>query len=185
MLMDKLIGTQSIIVTLDVDARLFKKLQHIAQAGFSIVEINCVEPEILTKVRHDFPMLRVGAGSVITTQQLDACMHVGVHFVTSPGFLPSISQTAAVNGINYLPGVATLSEAMNAMELGCQYVRPFPATIEFCTHLNKYLPSLYLFPAEIKPGDIDRFLNIPSVAAVSIINSKVEQLQDLREMPVR
>lgn len=169
-------GTQSIIITLDVDALLFKKLEQIIQTKFSIVEINCVEPSILTKIRHDFPTLRIGAGSVITTQQLDDCLHAGVHFITSPGFLPSISQTAAVNDINYIPGVATLSEAMNAMDMGCKYVRPFPATVEFCTHLNKYLPSLHLFPAEIKQDDIDLFFNVPSVAAVSVINPKLEQI---------
>lgn len=176
MLMDNLMGTQSIIVALDVDSFIFKKLKQIAQAGFSIVEINCVESSILKKIRHDFPMLRIGAGSVVTTQQLDDCIQSDVHFITSPGFLPAISQTAAVNGINYIPGVATISEAMTAMNLGCQYVRPFPATIEFCAHLNKYLPSLHLFPAEIKQDEMVNYLNVPSVAMASIINPKIEQL---------
>ena len=125
MLMDNLIASQSIIITLDVDALLLDKLKRIVAAGFSMVEINCIEPHLLSKLLHDFPMLKIGAGNVINVQQLEDCHQAGVHFITSPGFLPAIAQTAAIYSINYLPGVATLSEAMQAIDLGCHNVRPF------------------------------------------------------------
>ena len=180
MLIDKLIGTQSIIITLDVDTLLFEKLQKISDAGFSVVEINCIEPNLLRKLLNAFPMLRIGAGNIINVQQLEDCHQAGVHFITSPGFLPAIAQTAAIYSINYLPGVATMSEAMHAIHLGCQNVRPFPANLAFCTHLNKCLPLLRLFPADIEWDEAEHFLNLPSVAAVSIINPELKQLQTLR-----
>lgn len=178
--MDKLIGTQSIIITLDVDALLFEKLKQIAAFGFSVVEINCIEQTLLSKALHDFPMLRIGAGNIINTQQLEDCHQAGVHFITSPGFVPAIAQTASIYSINYLPGVATMSEAMHAMELGCHNVRPFPADLAFCAHLNKCLPLLRLFPAEIEWEQIEHFLTLPSVAAISIINPEIKQLEWLR-----
>jgi len=178
--MDKLIGSQSIIITLDVDAFLFEKLKQIADAGFSVVEINCIEQTLLRKVLNDFPMLRIGAGNIINTHQLEDCHQAGVDFITSPGFLPAIAQTANIYSINYLPGIATLSEAMHAMDLGCHNVRPFPANLAFCTHLNKCLPLLRLFPAEIDWEEAEHFLNLPSVAAVSIINPELKQLESLR-----
>lgn len=188
MLMEKFITTaldiQSIIITLDVDARLFEKLNHLVKTGFSVVEINCVEQTLLRKIVHDFPMLRIGAGNIINTCQLEDCHQAGINFVTSPGFLTSIAQTATLYEINYLPGVATLSEAMLAMDLGCHNVRPFPANLAFCTQLNKYLPLLHLFPAEIELEDVGNFLNLPSVAAVSILNPEMKQLQLLQNASV-
>ena len=188
MLMDKLVdnlierlsSNQSIIITLDVDAYLFDKLQQIAEAHFSVVEINCIEPALLRKIVHDFPNLYIGAGNVINTQQLEDCHQAGVDFITSPGFLPALAQTAAVYSIHYIPGIATLSEAMHAMDLGCHHVRPFPANLTFCTHLNKCLPLLRLFPAEVEWEDAEHFMNLPSVAGISMINPEVKQLQKLR-----
>ena len=98
--MDKLMGTQSIIITLDVDALLFEKLKHICDAGFSVVEINCIEPALLKKIVDDFPMLQIGSGNITTVQQLEECHAAGVHFITSPGFLPAIAQTATIYSIN-------------------------------------------------------------------------------------
>lgn len=179
MLMDKLMPTQSIIITLDADAFLFDKLKKIAEAGFTVAEINCVDPRLLNNVLHDFPMLRIGAGNIITAQQMEDCFNAGVQFATSPGFLPSLVQTASVYDFNYIPGVATLSEAMHAMSLGCHHVRPFPATLSFCTLLNKYLPLLRLFPAEVEWEEAEHFFNLPSVASVSIINPEMKQLDSL------
>ncbi len=177
--MDKLMGTQSVMITLDVDALLFEKIKQISDAGFTMVEINSTEPSILQKVLHDFPALRIGAGNIINTQQLQDSCNAGVHFATSPGFLPAIAQTAAIYSMHYLPGVATLSEAMHAISLGCQHVRPFPARLSFCTLLNKCLPLLRLFPAEVEWDEAEHFLNLPSVAAVSLLNPEMSVLQTL------
>ena len=170
---------QPLIITLDVDTHLFEKLQLIEKAGVSIVEINSTDPALLKNVLQKFPRFRVGAGNIITTQQLEDCYKTGVHFVTSPGFLPAIAQTANIHSINYLPGIATLSEAMQAVFLGCLQVKPFPATLSFCTLLNKYLPQLRLFPAEIEWDEVEHFLNLPAVAGVSIINPEAKQLLSL------
>lgn len=182
MMMDKITSNQTIIISLDVDAHLFDKLHQIAQTEFSVVEINCVEQALLKSALHTFPMLRIGAGNIVNTQQLEDCYHAGAHFVTSPGFLAAIAQTASIYSINYLPGVATLTEAMQAMSLGCVCVRPFPANLSFCTQLNKYLPQLRLFPAEVECDEVEHFLNLPAVAAVSIINPERKQLQALRSV---
>lgn len=176
MISDKLLGNQSIIITLDVDALLFERLRQIRQAGFSIVEVNCSEQNLLEKILKEFPELRLGAGNVINTQQLETCYQAGVHFVSSPGFLPAIAQTAAIYSINYLPGIATISEAMQAMAIGCHQARPYPADLTFCASLNKYLPMLRLFPAEIEWDEAEHYLSLPAVAAVSILNPESEQL---------
>ncbi|MBA3535577.1 MAG: multidrug DMT transporter permease [Tatlockia sp.] len=179
MMSDKLFGNQLIIVTLDVDALLFERLEQIAQAGFSVVEINCHEQTLLKKILNDFPGLRVGAGNIISTQQLEDCYQAGVHFVSSPGFLPAIAQTAAIYSINYIPGISTISEAMQVMALGYHQARPYPANLAFCASLNKCLPMLRLFPAEIEWDEAEHYLSLPAVAAVSILNPESEHLNAL------
>lgn len=172
-------GSQSIIITLDVDAYLFKKLEQVLKAGFSVVEINTSDEKLLGKIMQEFPSLRTGAGNIINTQQLENCYQAGAHFVSSPGFLPAIAQTASIYSINYLPGIATISEGMQAMALGCHQARPYPASYNFCALLNKNLPMLRLFPAEIEWDEAEHYLSLPAVAAISILNPEVEQLNAL------
>lgn len=178
-MMDKLFANQSIIVTLDVDTFLFDRLKQISQAGFYVVEINSCDQSLLKKILQEFPALRIGAGNITTVQQLEDCYSAGVHFVTSPGFLSSIAQTAAIYSMNYLPGVATPSEAMQVMALGHHQARPYPATLAFCALLNKSLPMLRLFPAEIEWDEAEHYLTLPAVAAVSILNPGAKQLAAL------
>ena len=170
MTMDAIIGNQPIMITLDLDQFLFKTLHRIQDAGFSVVEINADDPLLLKQIKHDFPKLRIGAGNIISVQQLEACYQAKVDFVTSPGLLPALLQTAAVYSINYLPGVFTISEAMQAHALGAQQVRPFPADLSFCARLSKSMPLLRLFPAEIEWEEVEHYLNLPAVAAVSMLN---------------
>lgn len=176
---NELLGNRSIIVTLDVDPFLFDRLRQIAQAGFSVAEINTTDEVLLGKILQEFPSLRIGAGNIINTQQLENCYQAGVHFGSSPGFLPAIVQTAAIYSINYLPGVATVSEAMQVMALGCHQARPYPATLAFCALLNKSLPMLRLFPAEIEWDEAEHYLTLPAVAAISILNPESKQLSAL------
>lgn len=176
---DQFIGTQSMIITLDVDAYLFDKIKKIADLGFSVIEVNTSDSELLMKTMQNFPMIRIGAGNISTPDQLEKCYLAGVHFASSLGFLPSIAQTATIYSINYLPGIATISEAMMAHSLGCNHVRPFPANLSFCAQLNKYLPLMRLYPAEVEWEETEHFLNLPSVAAVGIINPDIKQLRQL------
>ena len=181
--MEHLIKTTSLIITLDVDTSLFDKLKHIEQAGFSTVEINTVEPTILIDARSTYPNLRLGVGNILNTEQLEQAITAGADFGSSPGFIPALVQTAALYHFHYLPGVATFSEAMEAAALGCQHMRPFPATRTFCTHLSKYLPNLRLFPAEINLEDAECLLNLPTVSAASILNPNLQQLEEQLNSP--
>lgn len=176
MTLDKILGNQSIIISLDVDNFLFERLDQIVDAGFTLVEINSTDAKLLSQVINQCSSLRIGAGGIINLEQLEAAYKAGVHFATSPGFLHEIAQTAIIYSMNFLPGVATISEAMNAMSIGYQQVRPFPASLAFCTVLNKCLPNLKLIPAEIEWEEAEHFLNLPTVSAISIHNPDKKQL---------
>jgi 2-dehydro-3-deoxyphosphogluconate aldolase / (4S)-4-hydroxy-2-oxoglutarate aldolase len=179
MIIEKLLGNQSVIVSLDVDNFLFERLEQITEAGFTTIEINSSDEKLLAQIVAQCPRIKIGASGIVDTQQLENCYQAGVHFASSPGFLPSIAQTANVYSMNYLPGVATVSEAMAAMSIGFNQVRPYPADLGFCKVLNKCFPNLKLYPAEIEWEKAEHFLNLPSVTAVSILNPDKKQLTAL------
>ncbi|OGV49945.1 MAG: multidrug DMT transporter permease [Legionellales bacterium RIFCSPHIGHO2_12_FULL_42_9] len=173
------LSNESIIITIDVDSFLFERLRQITQAGFQTIEINSTDPTLLQKIMKEFPKLHLGAGNITTTQQLENAYQANVHFATSPGFLPAIAQTAAIYSMNYLPGIATLSEAMQIMALGYQQARPYPSSLSFCTLVNKCLPTLRLFPAEIEKDETEHYLSLPAVSTISILNPDKTQLNAL------
>lgn len=177
MKIDPIFDNQPVIITLDIDSLLFDKIERVAQSEYTVIEINGIDAFMLERVLIEFSHLKIGVGNVVSAQQLEDAYQAGAHFVTSPGVLPALIQMAQIYSINYMPGVATLSEAMQASALGCQSVRPFPATLSFCGLLNKYLPLLRLFPAEVARDEMVHFLNIPMVSAVSLINPEIRVLE--------
>lgn len=180
----------SIVFSLDHCDNLFDKLKLISASAFRAVEINTGNMALLKEIKTQFPQLKIGAGGIVHTQALEDCYLVNLDFASSPGFLPALVQTANIYSMNYLASASTISEAMQIYALGCTKLRPFPADLEFCKALYRYLPDLQLFPAFVaweKAGD---FLDIPSVQAVSILNpdhslfekiqASTKQLSDLK-----
>lgn len=178
-MLNKLLNNQSVIVSLDVNDFLCERIEQAISAGFNSIEIHSTDTELLTRVVQKYPQLNIGANGIINTTQLEQCYQAGVHFVSSPGFLPAIAQTAMIYSMNYIPGVATPSEAMAVMHLGINRVRPYPATLAFCVLLHQCFPSLNLYPAEIAWSDMDKFLHLAAVSAVSIRNPEKKQLMSM------
>ncbi len=178
---NNLYSNESIIVSLAADELLEKHIENALKAGFRRIEVQSHDMTRLKSIKASYPDISLGAGMVITTQQLEDCYLAQVDFVTSPGFLPALVQTASIYSIDYLPGVATLSEAMQIYALGCNQVRPLPATLSFCQTLSKYLPELKLIPADIDWSIAEQFLAIPSVTSVSICKLESEHFQAISE----
>lgn len=176
---DRFCSDQSVIVTLDVDPFLFDRLGQVSQAGFSSIEINTSDNTLLLAIREKYPHLRIGAGNILNVDQLQRAYEAGVHFATSPGLLPELVQTASIYNMHYLPGIATPSEAMQLLTLGCHHAKPYPADFSFCALLNKNLPMLRLYPAEIEWEEAERYLSMPSVAAIHLLNPSIKHLQAL------
>lgn len=181
---NNLYSNESIIVSLVADDLLENRIEHTLRAGFRRIEVQSHDMERLKAIKAKFSDISLGAGMVITTQQLEDCYLSQVDFVTSPGFLPSLVQTASIYSIDYMPGVATISEAMQVYALGCKQVRPLPATLSFCQTLSQYIPELKLIPADIDWDIAEQFLAIPSVSSVSICNPESEHLKAMSDSQV-
>ena len=74
-----------------------------------------------------FPEMLVGAGTVLTTEQVDRAVAAGAKFIVSPGLNPKVVQYCLDKNIPITPGVITPGEVEKAIELGLEVVKFFPA----------------------------------------------------------
>jgi 2-dehydro-3-deoxyphosphogluconate aldolase / (4S)-4-hydroxy-2-oxoglutarate aldolase len=69
---------------------------------------------------------RVGAGTVRTLAQVEACVEAGASFIVSPHLDPALVERCVQLGVPVVPGTMTPSEMVRAMELGAAAVKLFP-----------------------------------------------------------
>ena len=74
-----------------------------------------------------FPNMLVGAGTVLTTEQVDRAVAAGAKFIVSPGLNPKIVKHCVDKGIIITPGCANPSDVEQAIENGLEVVKFFPA----------------------------------------------------------
>lgn len=82
--------------------------------------------ESIRNMLETYPDMLVGAGTVLTTAQVDAAIEAGAKFIVSPGLNPKTVKYCQEKNIPILPGVATASEIEQALELGLDVVKFFP-----------------------------------------------------------
>ncbi len=83
--------------------------------------------EAIRKIRTEVPEMLVGAGTVLTKEQVDGALEAGSEFIVTPGFNPEIVKYAISVGAVIMPGTATPGEMEQAMSLGLDIVKFFPA----------------------------------------------------------
>lgn len=83
--------------------------------------------EAIANMAKEFPDMLVGAGTVLTTEQVDRAIHAGANFIVSPGFDPIVVKYCIEKNIPVTPGTQTASEMLAAMKLGLKVVKFFPA----------------------------------------------------------
>ena len=83
--------------------------------------------EAIRRIRTEVPKMLVGAGTVLTEAQVDGALEAGSEFIVTPGFNPAIVKYALSKGAVIMPGTATPGEMEQAMSLGLDIVKFFPA----------------------------------------------------------
>jgi len=83
--------------------------------------------ESIRVMSENFPELLVGAGTVLTTEQVDRAVAAGAKFIVSPGLNPRIVKYCVEKGVVIVPGCANPSDIEQALENGLEVVKFFPA----------------------------------------------------------
>ncbi len=83
--------------------------------------------ESIRIMKNAFPEMLIGAGTVLTIDQVDRAVAAGAEFIVSPGFDPEIVDYCLGKNIPVLPGCVTPSEAIQAIKRGLEVLKFFPA----------------------------------------------------------
>ena len=83
--------------------------------------------EAIKNITDAYPEMLVGAGTVLTTEQVDAAIAAGSKFLVSPGLNPKVTAYCLSKGVPMLPGCSNPSDVEAAIELGLTTVKFFPA----------------------------------------------------------
>lgn len=143
--------------------------------------LNCIEvtfrtagaAESIARIRKALPDAIVGAGTLLTADQLKQAVDAGAQFGVSPGLSEAVSKAAHDNKFPLFPGVITPGEIMRALELGWKHLKFFPAETFGGVNALKALIGpfghtgvKFIPTGGITAATLPNYLAIPQVAAV-------------------
>lgn len=143
--------------------------------------LNCIEvtfrtanaAESIQAIRKNVPQIKVGAGTLLTSENVQQAVDAGAQFGVSPGLSEMVSRVAHENNLPLFPGVITPTEIMRALDLGWRHLKFFPsetfgglnalkALIGPFGHTGvKFIPT-----GGITAENLLNYLALPQVAAV-------------------
>lgn len=100
-------------------------------AGFRYIEIPLNSPDwqlsIPRAIARAGSRAMIGAGTVLTSAQVDTLAEMGARLIVTPNIQPAVIRRAVEHGLLVCPGCATATEAFNALEAGAQWLKIFPS----------------------------------------------------------
>ena len=104
--------------------------QALCEGGLPCAEVTfrtAAAEESIRKMTDIYPDMLIGAGTVLTTEQVDRAVAAGAKFIVSPGFDPEVVDYCILKQIPVFPGCITPSEVAQAVKRGLKVVKFFPA----------------------------------------------------------
>ncbi|THE30547.1 bifunctional 4-hydroxy-2-oxoglutarate aldolase/2-dehydro-3-deoxy-phosphogluconate aldolase [Vibrio cholerae O1 biovar El Tor] len=125
--------------------------------------------ESIRIMRKAYPDLLIGAGTVLTTAQVDEAIAAGADFIVSPGLNPTTVKYCQQRNIAIIPGVNNPSLVEQAMEMGLRTLKFFPAEpsggIATLKALSAVYPVSFMPTGGINPNNAQEYLALKSVVA--------------------
>lgn len=103
-----------------------------------------------------YPEMLVGAGTVLTIEQVERAVGAGAKFIVSPGFDPEIVDYCLEKKIPVLPGCVTPSEIAQAVKRGLKTVKFFPAEQSGGVSMLKAMAAPYTMLKFMPTGGINK-----------------------------
>lgn len=118
------------VVKIDREEDALPLAKALCEGGLPVAEITyrtAAASGAIRAIAKAYPDMILGAGTVLTTGQVDSAVEAGAHFIVSPGLNPGIVRYCQEKGVPILPGVSSASEIEVALELGLTELKFFPA----------------------------------------------------------
>lgn len=162
-----------VVVIKDLDETI-PTLAKLREGGINCAEITfrtaCAADAIKIGVK-EFPDMNIGAGTIVNLEQAIKAVDCGAKFLVSPGLSIDVAKFAAAKGITYYPGCVTPTEIMQALELGLNVLKFFPANVYGGLKALKALSGPFSQLKFIPTGGVDlsnlkEFLEFDKIYAV-------------------
>jgi 2-dehydro-3-deoxyphosphogluconate aldolase/(4S)-4-hydroxy-2-oxoglutarate aldolase len=118
------------VIVVDKVEQAVPLAKALVRGGLPVLEVTFrteAAAAAIAAIRAEVPEAVVGAGTILTVEQLLAAKKAGASFCVAPGFDPAIVEEAKSMLMPFCPGVATASELSQALTAGCPMVKFFPA----------------------------------------------------------
>ena len=190
------------VVVLD-DAKDAKPLaEALVKGGLPCAEVTfrtAAAEESIKIMSEAFPEMLVGAGTVLTTEQVDRAVNAGAKFIVSPGLNPKVVKYCIDKGVPVTPGTANPSDVEAAIELGLDVVKFFPAEAAGGLNMIKSMAAPYTQMKFMPTGGINaknicEYLAFDKIIACGgswmvkkdlVAEGKFDEIQALTEEAVR
>ncbi|BEG57711.1 2-keto-3-deoxy-6-phosphogluconate aldolase [Helicobacter sp. NHP21005] len=144
------------------------------QGGVQVLEITLRTKEALEAIKcisQEVPEAIVGAGTVLNSTDLKRAEQAGARFAISPGLTPALAKAFKESPIPLIPGVASASEVMLALEHGFKHLKFFPAQAAGGIAMLKsfagpFLEAFFCPTGGISLENMGDYLKLPNVLCV-------------------
>lgn len=161
------------VVKLDDAKDAVPLAKALCEGGLPVAEVTFrtdAAEESICRMTESFPDMFVGAGTVLTTEQVDRAIAAGAQFIVSPGFNPVVVQYCIEKGIVITPGISSPSEIEQALMLGLDVVKFFPAEASGGLAKIKAMAAPYTSMKFMPTGGINEknllaYLDFPKILA--------------------
>ena len=144
--------------------------------GINAVELTLRTPvalDAIKKMRSLVPEFYLGAGTVLTPQQVQEVVDAGVDFGVAPGCNPRVLNAAAGAGLPFGPGITTASDIEAALEYDCRILKFFPAEpiggipyLESMSAPYRHLELGFVPLGGVREGNLAAYVACPLVTAI-------------------
>ncbi|GAA2675087.1 MULTISPECIES: bifunctional 4-hydroxy-2-oxoglutarate aldolase/2-dehydro-3-deoxy-phosphogluconate aldolase [Actinosynnema] len=162
------------VVVVDDAEHAVPLAQALLRGGIGVIELTLRTPaalEAIERVAAEVPEIVIGAGTVTAPEHAAAAAKAGAAFLVTPGSTDRVLGAAEDTGLPFLPGAATVSEAMRLAERGLTALKFFPAEAaggaDYLKSIGGPLPGLRFCPTGgITVDTAPRYLALPNVGCV-------------------
>ncbi|MFF4499507.1 bifunctional 4-hydroxy-2-oxoglutarate aldolase/2-dehydro-3-deoxy-phosphogluconate aldolase [Streptomyces sp. NPDC001401] len=162
------------VVVIEDAADAVPLARALVAGGLPAIEVTLRTPAALDAIRAiagAVPDAVVGAGTVITSEQVTESVAAGARFLVSPGWTDVLLEAMRASGVPFLPGVSTTSEVVALLERGVRDMKFFPAQAAggtaYLKSLAGPLPQARFCPTGgIGPANAPDYLVLPNVGCV-------------------
>ncbi|KPU81998.1 ketohydroxyglutarate aldolase [Psychromonas sp. PRT-SC03] len=160
------------VIAIEDASKAVKLAQVLIENGLPCAEVTFRTEQAVAAIklmRQAYPDMLIGAGTVLTTEQVDMAIDAGVNFIVSPGFNPKIVRYCQQRGMPIVPGINCPSHVEQAMEMGLRTLKFFPAEasggVAMLKSLSAVYPIKFMPTGGVNPSNVNDYLSLPSVLA--------------------